>query len=450
MSPYDSTGIQASEIGAGPDTSRFSQLTQVGAALCDPHGKGGSANNARHGAGDEIPAGHTKNSEGEKEEMKRKRGDGGIYRRGQTWWIKYYLNGKAAYESSKSENDAEARKLLRKRLGEVENGTSNPDAEKVTVAELADDVVTDYRVNGQDSLDKAIRSANRIKKFFGNAKAHGVRGDRVKQFIAKRQTDGAANSSINRELAFLKRAFNLGIESEKIVRKPYIPMLEEHNVRRGFFEYPEFVAVRNACPDYFKPVVTFMYYTGWRPDEIFNLHWNQVDLSAEEIRLDADTTKNDDGRVIVLDGELLECIQAQWDRRKVAEVPGYSPTLLCPYVFHRNGTRFKDIRDVWHNACVKAGLGKMVEVERNGKRVKKYQGKLFYDFRRTACRDNIRAGVPERVAMQISGHKTRSVFDRYNIVSPNDLREAARRRWEHVQVQEERSKKVVGIRRDKE
>ena len=56
------------------------------------------------------------------------------------------------------------------------------------------------------------------------------------------------------------------------MRKPYIAMLEEHNVRRGFFEYQEFIAVRDACPDYFKPVVTFMYYTGWRPDEIFNLH----------------------------------------------------------------------------------------------------------------------------------------------------------------------------------
>jgi hypothetical protein len=220
---------------------------------------------------------------GEEMKPRRKRGDGSVYLRGRIYWIKYSVNGESVCESSGSDKEPEARKFLRKRLGEIVTGNFiGPDAERVTVAELADDVVTDYKVNEQDSLDKAERSAKRIKEFFGNARAHSVKGDSVKKFIAKRQADGAANATINRELAFLKRAYNLGIEAEKIVRKPYVPQLKEDNVRTGFFEYGEFVAVRNACPDYFKPVVTFAYYTGWRKEEILSLRWSQIDLRLKK------------------------------------------------------------------------------------------------------------------------------------------------------------------------
>ena len=148
-------------------------------------------------------------------------------------------------------------------------------------------------------------------------------------------------------------------------------------------------------------------------------------------------------RTMRLDGELLELLVEQWEKRKVAQIPGHQPALLCPFVFHRNGKPLKDIRDVWHNACIAAGLGCMVEVERDGKTVKKYQGKLFHDFRRTACRDMIRSGTPEKVAMEITGHKTRSVFDRYHIISTQDSKDAARRRTEYTREQEEKAKKVV-------
>jgi integrase len=363
--------------------------------------------------------------------MKRKKGDGSVFQRGAVWWIKYYRNGKPYRETSGSDKESEARKLLKKRLGEIVLGRFvGPDAERVTIRELAEQYRNDYRVNQKKSLDKAERMVKRhdddgeeidseLMAYFGDYKAHSVGTDRVKVYVAQRLEQGAANGTINRELAALKRMYNLGLQSETIHRKPYIPMLKENNARQGFFEHGEFIGFRNALPEYFKPVVTFAYYTGWRKQEILSLKWNQVDLNGRTVRLEVGTTKNDKGRLIVLDGELLETIQGQWERRKVAEIPGQSPTLLCPYVFHRDGKPIKDFRKAWSKARQATGLA----------------AKILHDFRRTAVRDAVRAGVPERVAMMESGHKTRSVFDRYNIVSEEDLKESARRRWEHAQSQ---------------
>jgi integrase len=363
--------------------------------------------------------------------MKRKKGDGSIFQRGAVWWIKYYRNGKPYRETAGSEKESEARKLLKKRLGEITLGRFiGPDAERVTIRELAVQYLNDYRVNQKKSLDKAERTVRRydddgkeidspLLAYFGDCKAHSVCTDSVKAYVGQRLEQGAANATINRELAALKRMYNLGLQSETIYRKPYIPMLKENNARKGFFEHGEFVAFRKALPEYFKPIVTFAYYTGWRKQEILSLKWNQVDLAGRTVRLEVGTTKNDKGRLIVLDGELLETIQGQSERRKVAEIPGQSPTLLCPYVFHRDGKPIRDFRKAWKKARKETGLAT----------------KILHDFRRTAVRDAVRAGVPERVAMMESGHKTRSVFDRYNIVSEDDLKEAARRRWEHAQNQ---------------
>ena len=315
-----------------------------------------------------------------------------------------------------------------------------PDAERVTVRELAAQYLNDYRVNARKSLDKAVRMVKRadeegvekdspLMAYFGDCKAHLLGTNLVKAYVSSRQEQSAANATINRELAALKRMFSLGLQAEMIHRRPYIPMLKENNARQGFFEHSEFVAFRNALPDYMKPVVTFAYYTGWRKEEILSLKWNQVDLNARTVRLDPGTTKNGRGRLAILDGEVLEAIQGQWERRKVAEIPGHSPTLLCPYVFHHGGQPIRDFRKAWAKARTETGLG----------------AKVLHDFRRTAVRNMVRAGTPERVAMTISGHQTRSVFDRYNIVSEDDLKEAARRTWEHAQTQEQAAK-IVPLR----
>ena len=216
-----------------------------------------------------------------------RRGDGSVFQRGGVWWIKYYRNGKAFPKSSESDQERVARKLLKRRLGEISVGRFiGPEAEQVTIRGLSDDYLNDYRVNGKKSLDKAEQTLKHLLAFFGDYRAHDLGTDLVRKYVSRRQEEGAANATINRELAALKRIYSLGIQAEKIYRKPYIPMLQENNVRKGFFEHGEFVALREAAPEYFKPVVTFAYFTGWRKQEILSLKWNQVDFAAKTIQLE--------------------------------------------------------------------------------------------------------------------------------------------------------------------
>ena len=128
--------------------------------------------------------------------------------------------------------------------------------------------------------------------------------DNVRTYIGDRQDDGASNVEINRELAALKRMFNLAGQQSppKVTQRPYIPMLKEGSPRAGFFEHAEFLALRAALPLELRPVVTFGYYTGWRKREVLGMTWDRVDLQARTARLNPGTTKNDDGRIIISTG----------------------------------------------------------------------------------------------------------------------------------------------------
>ena len=120
------------------------------------------------------------------------------------------------------------------------------------------------------------------------------------------------------------------------------------------------------------------------------------------------TTKNDEGRVFPFTQELRELLVLQ---KEETEQLQRQQDMLIPWVFHREGKKLGDFRKSWETACKKAGV----------------PGRIPHDFRRTAVRNLVRAGIPERVAMQMTGHKTRSVFERYNIVSEGDLDAAAKR-----------------------
>jgi integrase len=210
---------------------------------------------------------------------------------------------------------------------------------------------------------------------------------------------------------------SLAIQAEKLLRKPHIALLQEDNTRTGFFEPEPFASTRAHLPTAVQPVIEFAYITDWRiTSEVLPLEWRQVDFQGGTIRLDPGTTKNREGRVFPMTVRLRALLEARRDAKKDLERTGGS---IIPSVFFRmvakgrgGQKRPKPIRafgKAWKSACRAAGC----------------PGRIPHDLRRTAVRNLVRAGIPERVAMQMTGHKTRSVFERYNIVSEGDLMAAA-------------------------
>jgi integrase len=201
-------------------------------------------------------------------------------------------------------------------------------------------------------------------------------------------------------------------------------MQDENNVRQGFFVRGDFERVRAALPPEYRPLLTVAYITGWRTtSELLPMEWRQVDFAARTLRLEPGTTKNKKGREFPFDDELEAVLLEQ---RAYTEACQRKAGAIIPYVFNRKGKRIRDWSRSWERALLNVGLAHR-EVGEDG--LPKKGGKIIahvtlHDFRRTAIRNLSRAGVTEAVAMRRCGHETRSVFDRYNITTGDDLREA--------------------------
>jgi integrase len=341
---------------------------------------------------------------------------GQLYQRGRVWWVKYYVNGRPVRESTRTSKQTEAERILKTREGRAAAGMPMlPRADRVRYEEAAEDLRTHYQTTGIRDLAEVGARFKHLDLFFRGRRLADISGATATQYVARRQAEGAANGTINREVGVLLKMMHLAHEHNKLLRVPKIRTLKEAAPRQGFFETDQFLAVRARLPEDLQVAVSLAFELGWRmPSEVLTLERRQLDMAAGVIRLESGSTKNDDGRMVYVTPGLRTLLVGQ-----VARVEALQRRLdrIVPYLFPHlrkgmlAGKRRRNFTKAWQRACREAGV----------------PGMLRHDFRRTAVRNMVNAGVPERVAMKVTGHKTRSVFDRYHIVSPGDLQDVARR-----------------------
>lgn len=363
------------------------------------------------------------------------RGNGRIFTRknSSSLWIAYYHRGQEVRESvdkylrgngvirPATPNDAERLlKLRMKHIGAEWLGLKpfvGPSQDKILVSELLDALEADLKLRQVRSLAGILSHLKQVRTAFADVRAIAVTAATVDRYIETRlsEKEPPAMATVNRETGLLAQAFKLGVERQRISAAPKIRKLPERNARQGFWEKADFNQMVKHLPKHLQGFAKFGYHSGWRKGEISSLEWADVDIAAKVLRLRPENSKTNEGRVLALEGDLLNVITEQWTQR---EYEKSDKTIgISLYVFHcSNGQPIGDIRKAWAAACKAA----------------KVENKLFHDLRRTFVRNAIRAGVPERVAMAITGHKTRAIFDRYHIVNEADLRNAMQLKDEYL------------------
>jgi integrase len=319
------------------------------------------------------------------------------------WFIKFYVDGKPRQETSGTPDEQEAQAFLRRRVQEALSGRFVERSERITFNDMRALLFENYRFK-RNRTDPIPRVA-RLGEFFGDMLGEQITEERIREYSRKRlDADGAAPATLHRELSILRRMLRLS--SSRLPRVPIIDMPRVHNARQGFFEEEDLQALLPHLPPHAKNLVEFLYLTGWRSGEAFRAQWSDVDWSRQSIHLR--DSKNREPRVFpfryhrrvedVLRRQRQDVTRWELENQQV-----------CPYVFHWRGRMIHKLRRSWRNACERAGMS----------------GRLIHDFRRTAVRNLIRAGVQQSIAMKMTGHKTGSIFRRYLIVDEELLAQAA-------------------------
>jgi integrase len=326
------------------------------------------------------------------------RGDGRVFQmKGSSrWWVQYNHRGKQ-YRESGGKTEAEARRKLRDRLAEIHGHRfAGPDVERTLISAVLDAHLTRQENAGRRSIRTLRVHVKPLRAAFGTWRVVDLTSSSIEDYKRDRLAEGRKPATVNRELEALRGALRQGEIPVSLI--PMIRLLEVENVRQGFFTLAEVVALLEVLPDPdVRDLVQWGFLTGMRRGEIAQLEWSMLDRSGATwaLRIPGAITKNKAGRAFGIAGDARTVIERRLRARHFD----------CPWLFHRRGLPMGPFRDLWRNAVKAAGLP---------------PGRLFHDLRRSAVRNLIRSGVDPSIAMKVSGHKTRSMLDRYNVIEETE------------------------------
>lgn len=374
---------------------------------------------------------------------RRDRGAGSLYQQpgSKTWTIQYYRpgvrmqGGKPAMdgagkpiparvrvrEATGFTSKREAQELLNLRLTMCRENKLPPKRKCLSIEELVEGVRTEYRLKRKHGALKGLEWRWRhLKSFFVGVLADNVSAEHIDAYVQHRRKEGAADATINRELATLRHAYRLG--SWRVRTPPRITLAKERNRRKGFVENEKFQALMSQTMDLWLRVFLVLGYEyGWRRGELLNLRVRDINFQEKTIRIEPGETKNEEGREVGMTKEAEKYLRAAVEGKCGSD-----------YVLTRAGNRpVRDMRKAWWNLCIAAGAGEFIcracsgpwtgeECASCSGLQRKYRGLIAHDLRRSAAKKMRRADISESLIMHTGGWKTRKMFDHYAIPSSQD------------------------------
>lgn len=377
-------------------------------------------------------------------------GNGCLYLRGRIYWISWRetvrrpdgsTNHAQHFESTKSEDKKFAQRVLRTRL-QAQGGrrTLAVDPRKVSWEDVRDNFIAHCQTRGSRSLKMrdgkpTLDTVPRLNEFFGGWRAGEIAVADLKRFRAELKADGAGDARANRCVSTLRAALRQAVRDELLTSAElpgYFPMSSEPNVARGaVFVQPEWYApLRKKLKEPLRSAFTLAYHTGLRVGEMARVRWRDIDTAKQRLALPGESSKSGAPRLVPLPSDF-----------------DLKPGKLDDLVFKD----FGDPRKSWRAACIAVGAG-WFECAECGKQCKgracpdhgkrgrnglRYRGLLLRHCRHSFARRASDAGMPEARIMGITGHRTRALFDRYNIGREGDV-DRARETMERLHLAEQR------------